>query len=399
MTPSTKTRPRFAAALSTLADAEQAARDACRQIKSELNAPAHLAIVFASAHYREDFAQLAMTLRAELATDCLLGCTAESLVCGDREIEESRALVVWVAHLPDVTLVPMHLEFERTSDGGTFLGWPDALSDSWPADSSLLLLADPFSFPADALIERLNHEQPGIPVIGGMASGASSPGDTRLLLGGRELKAGAVAVLVHGPVKIRTIVSQGCRPIGRPLVITNAQDNVILELGGLSALGQLQQLYETLTPEEQQLARQGLHVGQVINEYQERFGRGDFLVRNVQGVDPNSGAIAIGDYARVGQTVQFHVRDAATADEDLNFLLAEAQHASDGRCLGGLIFTCNGRGSRLFDRPHHDAQAVARHWSQLPVAGFFAQGEIGPIGGKNFLHGFTASIALFEAMG
>ncbi len=388
--------PRFASALSTLADAEQAARDAGQRAKAQLNAPRHLAIVFASAHYRDDFARLAETLWSELATDCLLGCTAESLVCNDREIEGSRALVVWAAHLPGVTLVPVHLEFERTADGGAIVGWPDELSESWPAGSSLLLLAEPFSFPTDVLLEQLNHQQPGIPVIGGMASGAASPGDNRLLLGGRELEAGAVGVLIHGPIKVRTVVSQGCRPIGRPLVVTKAHSNVILEFGGRPAFEQFQQLYQTLTADEQQLTRQGLHVGQVINEYQDQFGRGDFLVRNVQGFDPKNGAIAIGDYARVGQTVQFHVRDAATADEDLNALLSAAGQNSAGDVLSALMFTCNGRGTRLFDAPHHDAQAVARHWENLPVAGFFAQGEIGPIGGKNFLHGFTASIALFS---
>jgi small ligand-binding sensory domain FIST len=145
------------------------------------------------------------------------------------------------------------------------------------------------------------------------------------------------------------------------------------------------------------MARQGLHVGQVINEYQETFGRGDFLVRNVQGADPQTGAIAIGDVVRPGRTVQFHVRDADTADEDLQTLLSAAQKDAAAKFLGALVFTCNGRGTRLFDQPHHDAQVLDRAWPKLPVAGFFAQGEIGPVGGKNFLHGFTASIALFEA--
>jgi small ligand-binding sensory domain FIST len=399
MTTHQSSGPRFATALSTLAGGEQAAHDACRRAKAELNAAPNLAFVFASAHYLGEFPQLAKTLHAELAADCLLGCTAESLVCGDREIEGSRALVVWLAHLPGVELLPIHLEFHRTADGGELVGWPAELSESLPADSSLLLLADPFSFPTDMLLEDINLRHPGIPVIGGMASGATSPGDNRLLLGDRGFESGAVGVLIHGAIRIRTVVSQGCRPIGRPFVVTKAQHNVISELGGLPALGQFQQLYQALTPEEQQLARQGLHVGQVINEYQERFDRGDFLVRNVQGVDPNSGAITIGDFARVGQTVQFHVRDAATADEDLDALLSLAKQNSAGGCAGALVFTCNGRGTRLFDEPNHDAQAIARHWNHLPVAGFFAQGEIGPVGGKNFLHGFTASIALFEAIG
>jgi small ligand-binding sensory domain FIST len=203
-------------------------------------------------------------------------------------------------------------------------------------------------------------------------------------------------VLVHGATRVRSVVSQGCRPIGRPLLVTKAEHNVILELGGRPALAQLQEVFESLTDDEQQMVRQGLHVGQVINEYQEQFGRGDFLIRNVQGADPQSGAIGIGDFVRVGQTVQFHVRDAATADEDLNAMLAAAKAGGSRELLAALLFTCNGRGTRLFDAADHDAGALARHWQGLPVAGFFAQGEIGPVGGKSFLHGFTASVALFE---
>jgi small ligand-binding sensory domain FIST len=179
-------------------------------------------------------------------------------------------------------------------------------------------------------------------------------------------------------------------------VVTKADRNVILELGGVAALVQLRQLFGELSPEDQQLVQHGLHVGQVISEYQDRFGRGDFLVRNVQGIDTDQNAIAIGDYVRVGQTVQFHVRDAATADEDLSSLLTSAETAQMAAVRGALVFTCNGRGTRLFDEPHHDAQSLARHFD-VPAAGFFAQGEIGPVGGKNFLHGFTASIALFRA--
>jgi small ligand-binding sensory domain FIST len=390
--------PRFAAALSTLSDTRAAAREAGGKAMVALGAAPNLALVFASMHHQQNFALLAELLHRHLGTDCLLGCTGEAIACNGREIEGDCALAVWLAHLPGVTLLPMHLDFETTPEGGTVVGWPDALADPWRRDATLLLLADPFSFPTDLLLERLARDQPAIPVLGGMVSGGRSPGESRLLLAGREFDSGAVAVLAHGPIRVRSVVSQGCRPIGRPLVVTKARDNVIHELGGRPALAQLQELFGTLTSDEQRLAREGLHVGQVINEYQDQFGRGDFLVRNVQGADSETGSIAIGDRARVGQTVQFHVRDAQTADEDLNALLAAAKRDSPRGCQAALLFTCNGRGTRLFDGPHHDAAALARYWPELPVAGFFAQGEIGPIGGKNFLHGFTASIALFEAL-
>jgi small ligand-binding sensory domain FIST len=289
----------------------------------------------------------------------------------------------------------MRLNFTATPEGGAFTGWPNDLPAAWPSGAALLLLAEPFSFPADVLLSQLNETQKGVPVIGGMASGGFAPGENRLLLGSDEIETGAVAVLVHGGVSITSVVSQGCRPIGQPFVVTKAERNVIKELGGKPALLQLQELFDKLSEEDQRLARHGLHVGQVTDEYRDSFGRGDFLVRNVQGADPESGAIAIGDWVRVGQTVQFHVRDAQTADEDLVELLSRAQHPNTLPFAGALLFTCNGRGTRLFDTPHHDAAAIAHHWPNIPTAGFFAQGEIGPIAGKNFVHGFTASAALF----
>lgn len=389
--------PRAASVVSELPDTAAAARDVCRRALDALAVTPHLAIVFASFHHQPNCGELAKILHEELGTDCVLGCTGESIVANGRELEGGASLVLWLAHLPGTSVLPMHLEFQATPDGGTFSGWHQDLDDAWPAGASLLLLGEPFSFPADVLLSRLNDDQPGMSVSGGMASGGWGVGQNRLIYGGRELDRGAVAVLLHGATRVRTVVSQGCRPVGRPLVVTKAEQNVLLELGGKPALAQLQEIFGTLTPHEQGLFRHGLHVGQVINEYQDQFGRGDFLVRNVQGADPKSGAIAVGEYLRVGQTVQFHVRDAGTADEDLDTMLTAARNNGSAQAMAALLFTCNGRGTRLFEGPDHDAGVLARHWPGLPVAGFFAQGEIGPVGGKNFLHGFTASIALFES--
>jgi small ligand-binding sensory domain FIST len=231
-----------------------------------------------------------------------------------------------------------------------------------------------------------------------MASGGVAPGENRLLLGRQQFDQGAVAAMICGAVKVRSVVSQGCRPIGQPFVVTKAEGNVIYELGGTPALARLQQVFGTLSEREQIMVRQGVHVGRVLSEYQDEFQRGDFLVRNVIGADPKSGAIAIGDFVRPGQTVQFHVRDEQTADEDLRELLSAAQRGDTPTC-GALLFTCNGRGTRLFSTSNHDAGCVQEVLGRIPVAGFFAQGEIGPVGGKNFLHGFTASVALFESRG
>jgi len=293
-------------------------------------------------------------------------------------------------------VTPFQLAIEQTSEGYSVLGWPDELADAAPAESLLLTLADPFTFPVDDFLGQINDERSGLRVIGGMASGAPEPGVHRLLLGGRVLNEGAVGVLLQGPIACRSVVSQGCRPIGKPLVITKAHDNLIVELGGKTALAQLQQLWQELTPRDQQLVQNGLHVGRVISEYQATFQRGDFLVRNVIGIDRSNGAVAITERARVGQTVQFHVRDAATADEDLRLLLQQAAQTQGAKPGGALLFSCNGRGTRLFSAPHHDAAAIQEAFGPVPLAGFFAQGELGPVGGQNFVHGFTASVALFE---
>ncbi len=389
--------PRASAVVSQVEDTAQAAREAARRALDELRVSPHLAVVFASFQHQPKFDELATILSEELATDCIIGCTGESIVAGSREIEGAPALSVWLAHLPGTEVLPMHLKYRTNPDGGTFEGWHSSLGRRWPAGSSMLLLGEPFSFPADVLLARMNEDRPGVGVSGGMASGGWGVGQNRVIVGGKAYDNGAAAVVLHGDTKVRTVVSQGCRPVGRPLVVTKVEQNVLLELGGKPALAQLQEIFGTLSPHEQGLFRNGLHVGRVINEYQGEFSRGDFLVRNVEGADPKSGAIAVGEYLRVGQTVQFHVRDAGTADEDLRAMLTAAQADGAAAPTAALLFTCNGRGSRLFEAPDHDAGAVAETWPGVPVAGFFAQGEIGPVGGKNFLHGFTASLALFQS--
>ena len=392
--------PKFASALSTRPELSAATAEACRVALEGLDGdgPADLAIFFVSPQYGDALAGLGAEIKRRTGAELVAGCTGESIVGGAREVEGEPALSLWLARLPGVDLVPMHLELEQTPEGGTIVGWSDRLPPRWPADSGVLLLGEPFSFPADLLLERLNEDQPGVPVMGGMASGGWTAGQNRLFLDDQMFASGAVAIWLHGAIRLRSIVSQGCRPIGRHFVVTKAERNVIFELSGQPALKQLSEIFQTLTPEEQQLARNGLHVGRVINEYQDEFRRGDFLVRNVLGVDSSTGAIAIGDFVRAGQTVQFHLRDAASADEDLRELLSEAAPPADAPAgsRGALLFTCNGRGTRLFDAPHHDAGVLQSALGDVPVAGFFAQGEAGPVGGKNFLHGFTASVALFE---
>jgi small ligand-binding sensory domain FIST len=291
---------------------------------------------------------------------------------------------------------PFALTLEHTSEGHSMLGWPDSVVGADLADSALLVLGDPFTFPANEFLTQVNEDYRGLRVMGGMASGVRGPGQCRLILGEEVHDSGAVGVALRGPSLVRSIVSQGCRPIGRHFVITAGHDNIITALGGRQPLEVLQELWQELSPPDQELFQRGLHVGVVINEYQDQFQRGDFLVRNVIGLERETGSLAITDRVRIGQTVQFHVRDAATADEDLRDLLQMNRAAQERAPSGALLFTCNGRGTRLFAEANHDAGVVRAQAGEIPLAGFFAQGELGPIGGQNFIHGFTASVVLFE---
>lgn len=387
----------FAAALSTKPQSEKALEEACAQALAGFKVPPDLAVLFFSGHHAEAAEDLAEEAKRLLSPRALIGCVGESIVGNDREIEMSPALSVWLACFADgVQVDAFQLMLERTADGPCLLGWPDALATADPLQSAILLLGDPFTFPADLFLEQLNRESPGLRVMGGMASGVRAAGQCRLVRDGEVADAGAVGVLLQGPIGLRSIVSQGCRPIGRHMVITKAEDNIIYELGGRPPLAVLQELWPQLTPDEQRLFQQGLHIGRVLSEYRGEFQRGDFLVRNVLGLDRDSGAMGITDRVRTGQTVQFHVRDAETADEDLHALLQLDVAAHSRKPAGALLFTCNGRGSRLFAEAHHDTRAVRSEVGNIPIAGFFAAGELGPVGGQNFIHGFTASVALFE---
>lgn len=383
----------FAAALSLDADPRAAVREACDEVRERLGGSIDFAVAFYSHRYGAAVAELPQLLDDALHAGTMLGCNGESIVGGMREVEEGPALSVWAARLPGVSAVPMHLEFQRTQEGPTIVGWPEALAGHWPTGAALVVLGEPFSFPADWLLERLNSDRPGVPVIGGMASGAHGPGKNRVAIGRQSYTSGAAAVLLHGRLGVRTVVSQGCRPIGAPMVITKTEGQLIQGLGGRPPLEVIQELFAGLSNEDRALMQRGLHIGRVINEYQATFGPGDFLIRNCLGAERETGALAVGEFMRPGQTVQFHVRDAASADRELRELLHAA--AGGSAPLGGLLFTCNGRGSRLFETADHDAGLVQHEWPGLPLAGFFAQGELGPVGGKNFLHGFTASLGLF----
>ena len=351
-------------------------------------APADLAVLFVTPHHAGALEDAAAAVRAILSPATLLGCSAVAVAGQGVEVEDGPGVSVWAGAL-GCAMAPVRLQPVRSMSDDPIAGWPEVL----PFDpAALVLLGDPFSSPADAVLDRLAERQPGLPVIGGMASAARGPGGNRLALDGRVVSDGAVGALLGPGCGLETVVSQGCRPIGDPFVVTRAEGEVIYELAGRPPLERLTEIATTqLHQHEVAALNRGLHLGIVVDEHRETFGPGDFLVRNVLGADRANGAIAVGDVVPVGTTVQFHLRDADAADIDLRALLADT-----GQVDGALLFTCNGRGRRLFGVDNHDAELLAEATYGAPAAGFFAAGELGPIRGRNALHGFTASIALFR---
>lgn len=384
----------YAASHSTAADFSDALQHVCERVTADLQEQRpDLSFLFVSHTHADHFDDLARFVVEKTGARVLLGCTGEVIAGGGEEIERGPALSLWSAVLPGAEIETFHAEFARTADGIVCDGLPADLADLKPDANCVFLLGEPFTTAPQSLIARLADDLPGVPVVGGMASGGRHPGRNRLFLNSRTIDHGAV--LNNGP-SIRTIVSQGCRPIGTHYVVTKCDRNVVYELGGQTALERVRELLPSLPERDQRLVQQGLHLGLVMNEYQDSFQRGDFLISNVLGADPDTGSLTIGNVVRLGQTVQFHVRDAATADEDLIHLLDFEQAGRTRRPQAALLFSCNGRGTRLFPRPNHDAAMVQSKIGPLPLAGFFAQGEFGPVGGKNYIHGFTASIACFE---
>jgi len=380
----------FASALSLHPTAAVATGEVVGQALEQAGPGPDLAVLFCSPHHRDAVADIAGTVRTLLAPGVLIGSTAVAVLGGAREAEDGPALALWTAHLAAPPR-PVRVTAVRTASG-TAVGGISA-GTCGPGEV-LVLLADPFSLPVDDVVGLLGQLDPPVPVVGGAASAARGPGGNRVVLDGEVVADGGVGAVLPAEVATTLVVSQGCRPVGEPMIVTRSQGSLLVELAGRPALDRLEEVVRDAAPDDRAQLAQGLHLGIAVDEHRMTFERGDFLVRNVLGADPEARALAVGDAVRVGTTVQFHVRDAQAADEDLRALLAGA--ALDGPAAAALVFTCNGRGRNLFGEPDHDARAVDAVVASGAVAGMFCAGEIGPVGGRSFVHGFTASVVLFH---
>ena len=389
---------RFTSGISDAVNAHQAAEAACAQAAAQLGGEScDLAWVFASPIYQTSWPDLLKLIHTRLSPRTLIGCSGSGIIGGGQELEWVPALSIVAAHLPEVRLFPFVVtpdELELSSPGGF---WIDKIGASPETHPVFVLVADPYTCHAAKLLGELNTTYRTRPIVGGLVSGGNEPGEHLLFMDTTVYREGAVGVGMTGNIAMETIISQGCRPIGRPYVVTAAEGNAVLQLGGRQALEVLHEVLSGLTAEDRELAQQGsVFVGLAISEMRHAFGAGDFLIRNIVGIDPESGAMAVAEQLEVGQTIQFQLRDPATSRQELRRLLQAIQSPRSLPPAGCLLFNCTGRGKSLYGLAHQDVKLIQTVSGKLPIGGFFCNGEIGPVGGTNFLHGYTASLGLFR---
>ncbi len=348
-----------------------------------------LAVVFATGGHLVAPEATLEGVNTAIAPEALIGCGAGGVLGGGRELESGTAVAVWAASLDAGTVTPFHAHVDGDEQQGVLHGMPEC-----GTQSALMLLCDPYSFPADEVLASLADVIPGMPILGGLASARTVDGAAALFLGSEVCEYGAVGVSLEG-IEMLPCVSQGATPLGRELTITAAEGNVIYELAGRPALQTVEKVIGELSLTDRALVSRGLLLGIVIDGGKPEYEQGDFLVRGVLGADEETGAIMIGASVETGQVVRLHARDARSADEDLRRELRLRAQAIGGEPAGALVFSCNGRGQQMFGACDHDATVVAEELGGAPAAGFFAAGEIGPVGGRSFLHGFTATVAVF----
>jgi small ligand-binding sensory domain FIST len=360
--------------------------------------PASLALAFVTPHFADFYPRLHELVDRYLEPGTFLGCSGGGVIGGGEEVERAPAVTLVAARLPDVRIEPFHLGGPLPDLDGPPDAWERLIGVRAQDEPQFVLLSDPFSGRPEVLLAGLDYAFPNSPKIGGLASGATSPGLNALFLDDEVFTEGTVGVALSGDVAIDTVVAQGCRPVGELMRVTSCRANFLFELDGRPAFEVLQELFATLDEYDRRLASTALFIGVLMDEFREEPRVGDFLIRNLIGVDPRRGAVAVGENLQEGMSVRFHVRDAETSAEDLHTML-KSYEKSPQRTespSGALLFSCLGRGEGLYGRPNFDTGVFREHLGDVPVGGFFCNGEIGPVGGTTFLHGYTSSFGLFR---
>jgi small ligand-binding sensory domain FIST len=368
----------------------------CTQIKEELAKP-DLVIGFVSPHFIDNFEQVPPLVHKALNPKTFIGCSAGGIIGGGLEIEQEPAVALIAAQLPNVEIKSFHIETANLPDlDDSPSKWETLVGVSPSVEPSFILLPDPFTFRIDSFVQGLDFAFPKSTKVGGLASSARQPNENVLFLNKNCYRAGLVGLALSGDVLIESVVAQGCRPIGKPMRVTNCHQNLLYELEGKPAVVVLHDLLEQLSKPDQELARRALFLGLVMDEFQESFKPGDFLIRNILGIEPNTGGLVIGEVLRNERTVQFHVRDADASADDLQHLLQSYSETHEKKAEGALLFSCLGRGQYLYGHANHDSDCFRKYLGEIPLAGFFCNGEIGPVGGTTFLHGYTSSFGIIR---
>ena len=405
----TQNEMQWVSALSTRPSLESALKEVIEQADRLLEGPADLGLIFISSAFASEYSRLMPLLEELLPIPALIGCGGGGVIGTNRsgmteEVEGSPAVSLSLARLPGVNVRTFHVEAEQMPDLDSPPDtWVDLLGVPAQEEPQFIILADPFSSKINDFLQGLDYAYPGAPKVGGLAGGDGTRG-VALFCNYQLYGEGTVGVALSGNIVLETIVAQGCRPIGRPYRVTEGERNILLKIEeqtddrgfggtGRSPLEALRELVQTLSEEDRELAQHSLFVGVVSDEFKLVLEPGDFLIRNLLGVDPKVGAIAIGDRVRLGQRIQFHLRDARTSAEDLEMLLDRYQQGAEYRATssaGALMFSCLGRGEGLYGEPNFDSRLFGRYLNNIPLSGFFCNGDIGPVGGNTFLHGYTS---------
>ncbi|MBW4648138.1 MAG: FIST C-terminal domain-containing protein [Kastovskya adunca ATA6-11-RM4] len=397
-------------ALSTRPSLEAAVEEVVDRIQNSLSAAPDLAVVFISSAFASEYSRLMPVMKERLSVPVLIGCGGGGIVGMNpegeaREIEGEPALSVSVAHLPEVSVRAFYLPADILPDLDSSPDtWVDLVGVDPQEQPQFILLADPFSSRINDLLQGLDFAYPGSIKVGGLASTGMMGTQTGLFCNYHLYREGTVGVALSGNIVMETIVAQGCRPIGQTYQVTQGERNILLELAEPEStelttcttqarppLEVLRDLIQDLSESDRELAQHSLFIGVARDEFKQQLGHGDFLIRNVLGVDPRLGAIAIGDRVRPGQRIQFHLRDARTSGEDLELLLQSyQQEATNTSSAGALMFSCMGRGAGLYGEPDFDSNLFHQYLNNVQLGGFFCNGEIGPVAGSTFLHGYTS---------
>ena len=390
---------KWVSALSKQTDIDAAVQEAAEEIIRQLGKDqADLTVVFVAPQYKDFYDKIPDLVNRYLKPGLLFGCSGGGIIGNGEEVEQQAAFSITCASLPGVKIQPIYSETKELPDQDTapsvWREWLDVKIEDQP---HFIFLADPFSFRGDEFLAGVDFAYPNSKKVGGLASGAQGPGSNALYLGDKIYSNGLIGIALSGDIEVDTIVAQGCRPIGQPMKITACQDTLLKELDGKPTLEVLQDLNETLSDADKKLLQTSLFLGIEMDAMKDDPKQGDFLIRNLMGVDRESQSLAIGALLRTGQLVQFHLRDKKMSSEDLDVMLT--RYLSQGHAenaSGALLFSCLGRGKYLYGEANHDTNMFQDKLGKIPLGGFFCNGEIGPVGNATFLHGYTSSFGIFR---